>query len=502
MKVVGQTVSALHIFLFVVLLAVIALLTTHLWHGDVLVHTDVARDLLVVREIVETKQLTLIGPRSSMPGIFHGPLWYYVCLIPFILVKGNPVLMGWSWWLMGVGAIGVFWFACQKVTKNLTVSLLAAICFALLELPSAAGPTNTYFANLFAFFPFLLWWKWYRKPSWLLALGGWLTLGLLVQFQMAFFIPLAMLWLPVFIWRCYVKKQVKQLVTVAVFLLPLTTFFLFDVRHDWLQIKSLFMYFQTPSSTTQSFVLRILERMRQAFLEGGDVFGIMSWLNLGILVIFVVLAWRSHSKEVKQLCILLGYLYFGWWIATLVFSGTIWNFYYDPFASLFLFTMVVIASRSRPAHWLLALLTVCLLFGVRGDFFYTADRFNSSSWKLLSSIAAQGLAEPDAGYFLYSQDQFAYPLKYAFAYYRQQHSESQASGYVKKPLTVLVKSTDNPDNPFSTSSDWQKNKLHIAIEPVEVIKYPHGYVLEKYRLDEQTLAEPVDPNLVTGLQFR
>ncbi|MFA5584760.1 MAG: hypothetical protein WDA09_11150, partial [Bacteriovoracaceae bacterium] len=81
----------------ILLFLTLYLLTSHLRHGDLLVHADVGRDLLVLEELVQTRQPTLIGPRAGIAGVFHGPLWYYLNLPVFVLVGGNPVLMGWYW---------------------------------------------------------------------------------------------------------------------------------------------------------------------------------------------------------------------------------------------------------------------------------------------------------------------------------------------------------------------------------------------------------------------
>jgi len=489
-------------FLILVFVALAVGMSSHLWHGDILIHTDVARDLLVLREMVENKQITLIGPRSSIPGVFHGPLWYYVCVIPFALSHGDPVLMGWFWWLVALLASLLFLYFSYLLTKRLTISLLLTICFVLLEFPSAAGPTNTFFANLFAFVPFTLFWWWYQKPSFKLAAGGWLIMGLLAQFQMAFVVPVALSWGVLFLWRVIKEKKWQHLFTPLFFLLPFSTFLLFDLRHDFLQVNSLFDYLLTNKADNVLY-LKVIERFKQAFFMGANLFSVSNrWLNLFVWFIFLFLIWRSHYSQIKNFCLMVFFWYFSWWIVTLSFSGVIWSFYFDPFLSILLLAVGMIASKLLLARCLLFLLTFFTVIQNRGIFAYNSDRFDSSSWKLLSSITADSLSESKVGYFLYSQDQFAYPLKYAFAFYQQEHPNLEAMHFVKQSTTVLVKAADDPNNPWSTSSHWQTNKLNINIAPVYIKSYPHGYVLEKYLLDEQTLNAPVDPNLVKGLEFR
>lgn len=58
---------------------------------QVFFHFDSARDWLWVREMVASKKPQLVGPWSSLNGVFYGPLTYYL-LVPFyIAFDGNPI---------------------------------------------------------------------------------------------------------------------------------------------------------------------------------------------------------------------------------------------------------------------------------------------------------------------------------------------------------------------------------------------------------------------------
>jgi hypothetical protein len=61
-------------------------------NGDILFYSDIARDFLLMEDILYNKPIALIGPRSgAISGVFHGPLWFYLNLPAFILGKGNPM---------------------------------------------------------------------------------------------------------------------------------------------------------------------------------------------------------------------------------------------------------------------------------------------------------------------------------------------------------------------------------------------------------------------------
>ncbi|MBU0576527.1 hypothetical protein KJ654_02600 [Patescibacteria group bacterium] len=476
-------------------------MSIHLWHGDVLFHTDVARDFLIMDEIVLTKSPTLIGPRSGIPGVFHGPLWYYINLPFFIISKGNPITMGWFWWFLGIASALLFLYLIFKKTENLTVSLLATIGFSLSLLPSAAYPTNNYLANLLSFVIFYIFLKWYKNPKFIISALGWFILGLLVQFQMAFAVPLAMILFPIFIYRLAKTKQLKQIPSALTFLIPLSTFLLFDLRHDFLQIRSAISYITYPGNEDAGILLRVLDRIKLLFLDGVNIFGLNKYLSLLVISIFLFLGFKTKKQEVKLSIKLFIYLYVGWWITTVVFSGTVWLYYFSPFFGILFFLIAIVTNGSKKAKILLLIATIILAFTAKDSMRYYNNRFDVSSWKLLSQISAEGLSKPNRGYFLYSQDQFAYPLKYAFKFYQRQHPNSQATSYSKQAQTILVKGEDDPKNPFSTSEDWQLNKIRINKQPEKIIDYP-GYTLELYDLNEEEINISIDPNLITNMHFR
>src|SRR3989344_5699185 len=58
--------------------------------GDFFYLFDQAIDYLLVKDIVDTRSLTLIGTHSGLGGFFHGPLWLYMLVSVYVLGSGNP----------------------------------------------------------------------------------------------------------------------------------------------------------------------------------------------------------------------------------------------------------------------------------------------------------------------------------------------------------------------------------------------------------------------------
>ena len=51
---------------------------------------DQSRDMLDIRQIVVSLHPTLIGPTTSINGVFLGPFYYYFNVIPYFLSGGDP----------------------------------------------------------------------------------------------------------------------------------------------------------------------------------------------------------------------------------------------------------------------------------------------------------------------------------------------------------------------------------------------------------------------------
>lgn len=486
----------------IVLLTVCLGLSSHLWFGDVLFHTDLARDFLVLDDIIQTRKITLIGPRSGgIPGVFHGPLWYYISLIPFIFTQGNPVLMGWFWWSFAVAATLLFYLCLRSTTKKTLASLVTTIGFALLLIPSATGPVNNFVADLFGFFILFIWWRWLQRPTFWLAAIGWFSLGLLVQFQMAFSVPLAVVWSIGFAFQTLKTRRWRELITPIFFLLPLATFFLFDLRHDWLQVRSVIQYLQVPPTDAPTLLERIPLRLNQALREAPNIFQ-LPWASTLFIFFVAVLGWRSQKRSTRSLVGIFLFWYAGWWTISLGFSGAIWSYYYTPFLGMFFFLTGIILAEHKRLVYATTLLILLLAVVSSHAFLYQKTRFDGSSWRLLQHIAAESLDTPNRGYFLYSQDQFVYPLKYAFSYHQKTHPEIEASSFKKRAQTIVVKAPDDPNNPFMTEEIWQIGRIHLNQNPDWVKEYPFGYRLEHYTLDETAQQIPIDPNLILDLHFR
>src|SRR5579863_1751233 len=102
-------------FCVAIILYGIYLFSLHLFLGDLLFHTDIARDFLLIQDIAVNHKLTLIGPRAGgIPGTFFGPIWLYLNLPVFLLGNGNPIIIGYFWLLLFFVGIGTVYYVGYK----------------------------------------------------------------------------------------------------------------------------------------------------------------------------------------------------------------------------------------------------------------------------------------------------------------------------------------------------------------------------------------------------
>src|SRR3989344_5489874 len=315
-------------FLFFLIAVNIILGAYFLINGDIHFDVDVSRDFLVMDDIVRNNNLTLLGPRSgAILGIFHGPLWLYINLPAFITGEGNPLIVGWFWFLLSDIFLGRIFYTAKKLF-GFKVALLSVLFFSVNSIiNSTYGLKNFYnpYGAVFLFPVFFLLFVQYinnLKVKYLVF--SLFLLGLIIQFQMAFGIPILI--------------AVSLYLSFFVLLIPLSTFILFDLKHDFLQSKALFQYFTEKNS------LISVNRVNELFFNFFDQLSPGKNLTTIITALFFfigfVYSFKKSTKEIKTIYWFFGYLFLSFWVLSLFYSGSIGNYFW-PFLPL---TIIIFCS--------------------------------------------------------------------------------------------------------------------------------------------------------------
>ncbi len=197
------------------------------------------QDLLgwFIKDIVVNHHLRFIGQETTSKGIFIGPLYYYL-QIPFYLLThmdpaGGLILPV----IIGIFAVFSGYFVFSKIfgkRVGLIVAAVYSLSYVVVFTDREVVPTT----------PAMLWTIWYFYFLWSLLKGksrSYIFLGLLLGLTWNFNLALLILTPLVLVAQIFSKKKWNLrdiFLGIAVFLVVMAPFFLFEIRHGFTQTTS------------------------------------------------------------------------------------------------------------------------------------------------------------------------------------------------------------------------------------------------------------------------
>ncbi len=282
-------------FLMTVILLGTFLRLCHL-RKNVTFNWDQERTATLILEAMEERKLVLIGPRIGPGKLFLGPLYYYL-VAPFLILTGfNPIGLYYSSALIGI-ATGILVYLIAREIFNEKIGLISSGLYFLSPLMVFFDriPWNVNFLItsflLIIYGLFRLFSQKKPKLTDYLILGLGFGLGYQAHFSSILFLP----FLPFLFFRLLILKKIKEALNlgltfllILIFLLPLL---IFDLRHDFFNLKMLVEFFQTNSQSLAmfSFPQRLAKNVFTSLnLVGGLLVNAsFSWMNLFLGAVFL-----------------------------------------------------------------------------------------------------------------------------------------------------------------------------------------------------------------------
>lgn len=482
-------------------------------HNTIYFHTDLARDFLLFEEIVVTKKPILIGPRTSIQGVFHGPAWLYVNLPVFLASGGNPVAVGWFWVFLITLSIWMMYLVSLKLLDSKNALPITAI-YALVIGSAAPYLYNPFGAVFFAPLFFYSFVRYMQKQNGVQLLLLLFCIGMSIQFEMVWGVPIFLLSSILVLYKIIKSKKFNHIFSFGILAIPLSTFVLFEVRHQFIQFKSLIRYVVGTSGSEKqkidSFNL-ITTRAKDMFLVLPAYFSNGNWylaiiFALVVLALIIIFFKNKLQKKYSYISYFL-YFYIGFWILTLPIKGMIYDYYYWAFFPLFCIVLGAFINSFFKKYSSLVFIGIAifliftniqLLMKQDTQFFQK----NTGLWSFYHN-QAQTLyknAGQDFGWYVYTADQYAYSFKYAMSYVQKQFPAVQSYKFQKKPITYLM--IYPSDNKYTNETWWKKGQVKIEHKPISTVKSVGGSYLEKYKLTPDEQKVPSDSTLLQDLTFR
>jgi 4-amino-4-deoxy-L-arabinose transferase-like glycosyltransferase len=281
---------------------------------------DQGRDALIAKRILVDHRPVLIGPVTSTGNMYLGPLYYYF-MVPFLAVTyPSPLGPAYAIAFFSILAVFLLYYLGQELVGK-RAAFLGTIFFSL----SAVAVTYSRFSwnpNLAPFVAVILLWATYRavkKSPWYFVLA---TVCISVLMQLHYVTLLVVPTTGIF-WLLSLRNILKDeqrtglrifilstLASVLVFIAFLAPLVLFDLRHDFLNLRSLLSFLTEDSGgfnhdKSVLKVMRILQETHGRSLQVLAEMYIGKLRSLNTIVVLSIAAclslWAFQRKQEHQL---------------------------------------------------------------------------------------------------------------------------------------------------------------------------------------------------------
>lgn len=325
--------------------------------GNYLFGFDQGQNYIRAYDIAVNHKLTLIGAEvgsgsAGVPGLFHGPGFYYLLAFMLVLFKGDPygglVLM----WIGGVVTLLLVFLTVRNMfgEKASLVSLFL-VSIAPLIAPQSRFVWGPHLASVLIVLYYFFLYNIPKNPViWTFATA--FTAGLLYHFELALSVPLVLLaGVAVLYYRVFTKRVV--LAAILALSLAYAPMILFEIRHGFMATKGVVKNITTkkevkPDEEKQGdFYIsqkkyQFIANFRDSFIfESGMIGQRMYMPFLATLTLVIVWGILLSGRRTKSY---FGLLIFAIPISFLVFlplRGAIWPYYLIHLHFVYLYALAV-----------------------------------------------------------------------------------------------------------------------------------------------------------------
>ena len=226
---------------------------------------DEGRDSIIVRNLLVYADPILIGPGTSVGGMYLGPLYYYF-MAPFLFLSGfSPVGPAVGVALLGVITIYLIYLAGSSWFSR-EAGLISATLFAI-------SPTvityshSSWNPNIMPFFALLSVysiWKVYKehKYNYLLVTAVSFAFVLQSHYLGVFLAPI------IFIYWFLSRVPIRyNLFSITLFIFLMSPLLIFDIRHNWMNSRALYKFITVREEVVSINPLNSISRVYPLLMQ-------------------------------------------------------------------------------------------------------------------------------------------------------------------------------------------------------------------------------------------
>lgn len=264
----------------------------------------------IAKDIVVNKHLRLVGQITSVDGVFIGPLYYYLMAFSYLVFNMNPLSAIVPLTLIGLSTVMAFYLLGKKYYSSrvgLTMAFIYSVSYGAALYDKWSCPTELAVLWTVGFMYLLL--AMLRKEVKLIPLFGILA-GLTYHIHIAL-VPI----LPIAIAAFFLsggrfmdnlkKIKIKNIViTILLFLLTSSPFWLFEIKHNFSQVRSTLVATQkelgNPTGTEKFYkvINASSVEMQQRLFIGYQIKNIeYLWILILLMVLSIYFRRKTNKGE-------------------------------------------------------------------------------------------------------------------------------------------------------------------------------------------------------------
>ena len=467
-------------------------------NGNYIFGFDHGREYLMTRDIVDYHDLRLIGTplgagSAGFQGIFHGPLYYYLLAIPYVLFRGDPyggvVLM----FFFGLCALGVSFLLGKRLfTTNWAIVLTSLLAISPPLIAQSRFIWSPYPSTLFSLIAFYCIVRIREKKIWVF-LSAFFS-ALVYHFEFAIAVPLV---ITLLVYSTFVLKEKSKkhyALIFSGFITAALPMIIFEIKHNFMAIHGVISYIQTPGRNESANILTY-----QIDHLGGFLFNVVDSLPfhdnipaLLFLTTFLIALMYSlyKNKKVDSFIIYLLLLPLVTFLSLFMLRNTVYQYYLFhlvvAYNILFVFILQKIKLKTIIRQYALLpfvlLLTVSVLLSVPKFFkmiTYDIADYGGDA-KIKGKLDAVDYVYKDAkskdfGVLIFNPPVYTYPYDYLF-YWRGKQKYGYIPPYEKKKVTYLIIEVD-PYKPWSYEG-WLQTVIKDG-KVISTVTRPSGIIIQK-----------------------
>ncbi len=231
---------------------------------------DEGRDALMIKRILTTWDIPLLGPATSIGNMYLGPLYYYMMSVPMVIFWLNPVAAAGMVGLIGVTTVWLIYYL-GKSWFGFWAGVLSSFLYAISPVTIVYGRSswNPNPAPFFALLSILGLYRLHKSGDfrWFILTGGALAFAAQMHYLALILIPISgVLWAYEIVLHKRKKLLRENIVSgtlsgVILFLLLMSPLLIFDLKHNFMNFHSVSAFFLNRETTVNVNPFNSLNRI-------------------------------------------------------------------------------------------------------------------------------------------------------------------------------------------------------------------------------------------------